>query len=223
MSRATSKKALARKKKSTCLNNLSHIDTENFEPPQLSSTPSNTNKKYSKRILKDNNSLNISIINKQDPIKKLDTEIDFKQIKPLLPALEENYKYDHVPELFYSDPEEDTIKTENVTDYESDKWTTLSDSSEDKNNTNVSDILAEIDADIEIRFEKPPRRSYPGKKRNNKSLYEDNEEIEEIEVKTIKKDKKPKSKKKIDPQEEAFIQSINEHFNDVETFNLAVE
>lgn len=226
MSRTTKKNtSMAYKKKSTFLTDLSIADAENFEPPQQSSTPSKNIIRKSKRILKDNNSLNISIINKQDQIKKKDGKIDSQQLKPIVPVVEENFKYDRVPELF-CDPEEESTEIDNTTvaNDSDDKWTTFSDISEDKNQTNVSDLLAEIEADIEVRFEKPPRRSYPGRKRNNKSLYEneDKEEKEEVEVKAIKKDRKPKQKK-IDPQEEAFIQSINEHFNDVETFSLAVE
>lgn len=231
MSRTAKDTSIVSKKKSACLNEFSIADAENFEPPQLSSTPSKriSYRKNSKRILKDNNSLNVSVINKQSQKKKQDNiEKDVEPCKLILPVIEENYKYEHVPELFCSDPEDESIETENITDTTNnesdDKWTTLSsDVSCDKNNTDISDLLAEIDADIEVRFEKPPRRSYPGRKRNNKSLYEDEEEKEETEVKTTKKDKKPKQKKKIDPQEEAFIESINDHFNDVETFNLAVE
>lgn len=226
MSRTTKKNtSMARKKKTTFLNEFSIADAENFEPPQQSSTPSKNNIRKSKRILKDNNSLNISIINKQYQITKEDENVDSQQLKPIVPVVEENFKYDRVPELF-CDPEEECAVIENTTSVNDsdDKWTTFSDVSDDKNHTNVSDLLAEIEADIEVRFDKPPRRSYPGRKRNNKSLYEDEnkEEKEEIEVKTTKKDRKPKQKK-IDPQEEAFIQSINEHFNDVETFSLAVE
>lgn len=227
MSRTTKKNtSVACKKKSTFLNDLSIVDAENFEPPQLSSTPSKNNIRKSKRILQDNNSFNISIINKQDQIKKKNGKIDTHQFKPIEPVVEDNFKYDRAPELFYSDPEEESTESENITlaNDSDDKWTTFSDVSEEKNHTNISDLLAEIEADVEVRFEKPPRRSYPGRKRNNKSLFEDEdkEEKEEIDAKTTKKDRKPKQKK-IDPQEEAFIQSINEHFNDVETFSLAVE
>lgn len=224
MSRTSKDTSMVLKKKSVLLSDFSITDAENFEPPQQSSTPSKINKSTSKRILKDNNSLNISVIKKRDKSKKVNREVDNQQYKPTLPVIVENYKYDRAPELFYSDPEDEITETEiSVTNNSDDKWMTLSNVSEDKNSTNVSDILAEIDADIEVRFEKPPRRSYPGRKRNNKSMFEDEEENEEVEVKVIKKDKKPKQKKKINPQEEAFIQSINEHFNDVETFSLVVE
>lgn len=218
-------------KKSTCSNDFSTVDVENFEPPQQSSTPAKTNSRKSKRILKDNTSLNISVINKQDQDKKVDIETDDQRWKSLLlPVIEENYEYDRVPELFCSDPEddkaEDFSKTENKTitviNDSDDKWTTFSDVSADKSGPNATDILAEIDADVQVRFEKPSRRSYPGRKRSNISLFED-EEKEEVEVKVTKKDKKSKQKKKIDPQEEAFIQSINDHFNDVESFSLIVE
>lgn len=234
MSRTAKDSSMVRKKKSTLLNDLSIMDAENFEPPQQSSTPSKIIRKNPKRILKDNNSLNISVINKQDQNKKVDTEIDNEHYKPVLPVINENLKHlkgNRVPELFCSDPEEDeedeSAITENitvsVTNSSDDKWMTLSDVSEDQNCTNVSDLIAEIEADIEVRFEKPPRRSYPGRKRNNKSMFEDEKENDEIEIKVTKKDKKPKQKKKVDQQEEAFIQSINEHFNDVETFSLIVE
>jgi len=221
MSRTAKDTSMVRKKKSDHFNDFSITDIENFEPPQQSSTPSKINKNTSKRILKDNNSLNISVIKKKDKSKKVDIKVDNQQYKPTLPIIEENYIYDKIPELFYSDPEDETKIS--VTNNSDDKWMTLSDGSEAKSCTDVSDLLAEIDADIEVRFEKPPRRSYPGKKRNNKSMFEDEEENEEVEVKVTKKNKKTKQKKKIDPQEEAFIQSINEHFNDIETFNLVVE
>lgn len=228
MSRTSKNTSMARRNKSSCLNDLSIIDAENFEPPQISSTPSKTIKKNSKRILKDNNSLNISVINnKHEYSKNEDVEIDNQIYKPISTVVEETYKYDRVPELFYSDPEDESFVSENINatmlNDSDDKWTTLSDVSEDKSCNNVSDLLAEIDAEIGVRFEKPPRKSYPGSKRKNQSLYENEEEKEEAEMKITKKDKKPKQKKKMDPQEEAFIQSINEHFNDVETFNLAVE
>lgn len=227
--RRTEKNKSMNCKKKSFLNELSIVDGENFEPPQLSSTPAKTIKRNSKRILKDNNSLNISVIKKQDQRTKVDTEIIEKQLnKPVLPIIKENFNYNRVPELFCSDPEEEeSITNENIgvsiTNDSDDKWTTLSDTSENKSCTNVSDLLAEIDADVKVRFNKPPRRSYPGRKRSNKSLYDDVEEDkEDVELKVLKKDKKPKQKK-IDPQEEALIQSINEHFNDVETFSLAVE
>lgn len=224
MKKTTKNKTTSRKKKSF-LNDFSIADAENFEPPQLSSTPAKTIQRNSKRILKDNNSLNISVI-KKDQTTKVDTEIK-KLNKPLLPIIEENYNYNRVPELFCSDPEDEPTINEDISvpviNDSDDKWTTLSDTSENKSCTNVSDLLAEIDADVEIRFDKLPRRSYPGRKRSNKSLYEDDEEEKkDTEIKVIKKDKKPKQKK-IDPQEEALIQSINEHFNDVEIFSLVVE
>ncbi|XP_025411387.1 uncharacterized protein LOC112684219 [Sipha flava] len=226
MGRTMRNKSMSYKKKSL-VNDLSIIDAENFEPPQLSSTPAKTIKRNSNRILKDNNSLNISVIKKQDQTIKVDTEIEKQLYKPNLPIIEEDYNYNRVPELFCSDPEEESTTNENtgvsVTNDSDDKWTTLSDTSENKSYSNVSDLLAEIDADVEPRFDKVARRSYPGRKRSNKSLYDDDEEEEKnIEVKVVKKDRKPKQKK-IDPQEEALIQSINEHFNDVETFSLVVE
>ncbi|VVC24847.1 Hypothetical protein CINCED_3A018600 [Cinara cedri] len=230
MSRTAKDKSMTRKKKLAYINDISILDAENFEPPQLSSTPWKSIKN-SKRILKDNNSLNISVIsNKQDQNKKLDVKID-KQHTSKIAVIKENYKHNRSPKLFYSDPEEEfTEIDDNITNISTtiindsdDKWTTLTDESESKNCTNISDLLAEIDADVELRFDKPPRRSYPGKKRSNKSMFEDKEETKEIDIKIAKKCRKPKQKKKIDPQEEAFIMSINEHFNDVETFNLAVE
>lgn len=226
MSRTAKDISMAHKKKSTRLSKFSIGDAENFEPPQQSSTPSKLHKKNSKRILKDNNSLNISVINKHDQDKTITTEIDYQQYKPILPVIIENVKYDRVPELFYSDPEDEPTETENLTvtttNDSDDKWTTFSDFSEDKSCTNVTDLLAEIEADIDVRFKKPPRRSYPGRKRNNISLYEDTEEKEEIDIQTTKKFKKHKQKKK-DPQEEAFVQSMNEHFIDIESFCLTVE
>lgn len=227
MSRTVKDTSMAYRKKSISIKDFSIVDAENFEPPQLSSTPSKIIKTNSKkRILKDNNSLNISVINKEDQNKKIRKEIDKPQYKPKIPVIEENLKENvkcnRLPELFYSDPEESFDIDENINDSD-DKWTTLTNVSEDKNCTNISDLLAEIDADIEVKFDKPPRRSYPGRKRNNKSLFDNEiEDIEEKEEKLIKKYKKPK-KQKINPQEEAFIRSINEHFNDIETFNLAVE
>lgn len=227
MSRTSKETSMVRKKKSMALlNNFSITDVENFELPQQSSTPSKIKRITSKRILKDNNSLNISVIKKHDQSKLVDVEVDNQQYKqPILPVIEENYEYNRVPELFCSDPEDESLDTQiSVTHNSDDKWMTVSDISEGKSCcTNVSDLLAEIEADVEVRFEKPPRRSYPGRKRTNKSMFEDGEENREIEVKVIKKYKKPKQKKKVDPQEEALIQSINEHFNDVETFSLAVE
>lgn len=214
------------KKKSNRRCKLSIGDEENFEPPIQSSTPSKMSKKHSKRILKDNNSLNISVINKHYQNKTINvTETDCQQYKPILPVIEENIKYGRVPELFYSDPEDEPTETENetatTTNDSDDKWTTFSDVSEDRSCSNVTDLLAEIEADVDIRFKKPPRRSYPGRKRNNISLFEDKEE-EEIDVQIQKKCKKHRQKKK-DPQEEAFVQSMNEHFGDIESFNLAVE
>lgn len=214
------------KKKSNRRCKLSIGDEENFEPPIQSSTPSKMSKKNSKRILKDNNSLNISVINKHYQNKTINvTETDCQQYKPILPVIEENIKYGRVPELFYSDPEDEPTETENetatTTNDSDDKWTTFSDVSEDRSCSNVTDLLAEIEADVDIRFKKPPRRSYPGRKRNNISLFEDKEE-EEIDVQIQKKCKKHRQKKK-DPQEEAFVQSMNEHFGDIESFNLAVE
>lgn len=233
MGRRIKDTVLADKKKSTCLNDFSIEDAENFEPPQQSSTPAKIKTRNSVRILKDNNSLNISIIKNQNKTTNLDLKFE-QPYKSILPVIEESYKYNRVPELFCSDPEEEIedVEEEETTKNEKsvtmindsdDKWTTFSDVSEDKSGTNVSDLLAEIDADIQVRFEKPPRRSYPGRKRNNKSLFEDEKEKEEVEFKVAKKDKKSKQKKKANPQEEAFIQSINEHFNDVETFSLIVE
>lgn len=231
MSRTAKNSLMACKKKSTILNDLSIMEAENFEPPQQSSTPTKIIRKNRNRILKDNNSLNISIINKQDQNKNEDTKIDNELCKYVLPVIDENLKSNRVPELFYSDPEEDkedeSAITENitvsVTNNSDDKWTTLSDASEGQSCTNVSDLIAEIEADVRDRFEKPPKRSYPGRKRSNKSMFEDEKENGEIELKVTKKNKKPKQKKKVDEQEEAFIQSINEHFNDVETFSLIVE
>jgi len=212
------------KKKSNRRCKLSIGDEENFEPPIQSSTPSKVSKRNSKRILKDNNSLNISVINKHYQNKTINVETDCQQYKPILPVIEENVKYGRVAELFYSDPE-DEPETENLTvtttNDSDDKWTTFSDVSENKSCSNVTDLLAEIEADVDIRFKKPPRRSYPGRKRNNKSLFEDKEE-EEIDVQIKKKCRKHKQKKN-DPQEEAFVQSMNEHFGDIESFNLAVE
>lgn len=233
MSRTAKDTSMVRKKKLSVLNDLSIMDAENFEPPQQSSTPSKMIKMNPKRILRNNNSLNISIVNKRDQNKKVHTEeIDNEQYKPTLSIIKENYKCIRVPELFYSDPEEENDEnsaisentTYSVANKSDDKWTTLSDASEDQNCTNVSDIIAEIEADLEVRFEKQPRRSYPGRKRSNKSMFEDEKENDEVEVKVTKNDKKkPKQKKKVDPQEEALIKSINEHFNDVESFSLIVE
>ncbi|VVC38258.1 Hypothetical protein CINCED_3A011459 [Cinara cedri] len=218
---------MAYKKKSCYFNDFSIVDAENFEPPQLSSTPFKNIKKNSKKILKDNYSLNINVIDKENQNNKSNIEIEKLPYKHKISVIEENYKHNQVPELFYSDPEESLEIDGNINDTiindSADKWTTLTDISVDKTCTNISDLLAEIDAKLEVRFEKPPRRSYPGKKRNNKSLFEDKEEKKEVEVQLTKKYKKPKQKKKIDPQEEAFITSINEHFIDVETFNLVVE
>jgi len=226
MIRTTKDTSMARKKKSVRLSKFSIGDAENFEPPQQSSTPSKLYKNNSKRILKDNNSLNISVINKEDKNKTINKEFDCQQFKPILPVVEENINYGRIPELFHSDPEDEPTVTENLTvtttNDSDDKWTTFSDVSEDKSCANVTDLLAEIEADIDVRFKKPPRRSYPGKKRNNKSLYEDKEEEEEADIKITKKYRKHKQKKK-DPQEEAFVQSMNEHFTDIESFSLAVE
>jgi len=131
--------------------------------------------------------------------------------------------------LFHSDLEDEPTVTENLTvatttindsrDDSDDKWTTFSDVSEDRSCNIVTDLLTEID----VRFKKPPRRSYAGKKRNNKSLYEDKEEEEEEHKKITKKYRKHKQKKKDDPLEEAFVQSMNEHFTNIESFSLAVE
>lgn len=227
MSRTAKDKQMApHKKKSTRISHLSIGDVENFEPPQQSSTPSKLYNKNSKRILKDNNTLNISVINKQSQNKTVITEISNQHFKPTLPVVEDNLKFGRVPELFYSDPEDEPTIVENLTvtttNDSDDKWTTFSDVSEDKSCNDVADLLAEIDAEIEVKFKKPPRRSYPGRKRNNISLYEDNEEEKGIDVKITKKQRKHKQKKK-DPQEEAFVQSMNEHFGDIESFSLAVE
>lgn len=232
MGRRTKDILIACKKKSTRPNDFFIEDAENFEPPQQTSTPAKTKTRNSNRILKDNNSLNISIIKNENITKNVDLKFDHSY-KSILPVIEESYKYNRVPELFCSDPEEeiDDIEEEESINNEKnltlindsdDKWTTFSDISKDKSDTNVSDLLAEIDADIQVRFEKPPRRSYPGRKRNNKSLFKDEEEKEVELLKVAKKNKKTKQKK-VNPQEEAFIQSINEHFNDVETFSLIVE
>lgn len=198
-------------------------DEENFEPPIQSSTPSKMSKKNSKRILKDNNSLNISVINKDDRNKTINVETYCH--KPILPVIEENVKHGRIAELFCSDPEDEPTETQNLTvtttNDSDDKWTTFSDISEDQSCSNVTDLLAEIEADVDIRFKKPPRRSYPGRKRINKSLFEEKEE-EEMDVQIKKKCRKHKQKKK-DPQEEAFVQSMNEHFGDIESFSLAVE
>jgi len=214
------------KKKSNRRCKLSIGNEENFEPPIQSSTPSKMSKKNSKRILKDNNSLNISVINKHCQNKTINEENYCQQYKPILPVVEENVKHGRVAELFYSDPEDDPTETENLTvittNDSDDKWTTFSDISEDRSCNNVTDLLAEIEADVEVRFKKPPRRSYPGRKRNNKSLFEEKEE-EEIDLEIKKKCRKHKPKKKDDPQEEAFVQSMNEHFGDIESFSLAVE
>ncbi|XP_008183181.1 uncharacterized protein LOC100162866 isoform X1 [Acyrthosiphon pisum] len=211
------------KKKPNRLYKMSIGDEENFEPPIQSSTPSKFSKKNSKRILKDNNSLNISVINKDDRNKTINVETYCD--KPILPVIEENVKYGRVAELFCSDPEDEPTEKENLTvtttNDSDDKWTTFSDISEDRSCSNVTDLLAEIEADVDIRFKKPPRRSYPGRKRINKSLFEEKEE-EEIDVQKKKKCRKHKQKKK-DPQEEAFVQSMNEHFGDIESFSLAVE
>lgn len=229
MSRTSSRKI----KKSTCHNDFSIVDTENFEPPQQSSTPAKTNSRKSKSALRDNTSLNISIINKTNQDKKVDIETDDQHYKHILPpVIEENFKHNRVPELFCSDPEDDEAEedvskiknnTVSVINDSDDKWTTFSDVSENKSSLNATDILAEIDADVQVRFKKQPRRSYPGRKRSNKSMFEDENEEEVVEVKVTKKEKKSKQQKKIDPQEEAFIQSINDHFNDVESFSLIVE
>jgi len=229
MRRTAKNTSMTRKKKSDRLSNLSIGDAENFEPPIQSSTPSKHYKINSKRILKDNNSLNISVINKENKNKKINTEFDCQQFKSILPVIEENVNYGRVPELFHSDPEDEPTVIENLTvatttiNDSDDKWTTFSDVSEDRSCNNVTDLLAEIEADIDVRFKKPPRRSYPGKKRNNKSLYEDKEEEEEEDKKITKKYRKHKQKKKDDPLEEAFVQSMNEHFTDIESFSLAVE
>ncbi|NP_001313571.1 uncharacterized protein LOC100162866 [Acyrthosiphon pisum] len=211
------------KKKPNRRYKMSIGDEENFEPPIQSSTPSKFSKKNSKRILKDNNSLNISVINKDDRNKTINVETYCD--KPILPVIEENVKYGRVAELFCSDPEDEPTEKENLTvtttNDSDDKWTTFSDISEDRSCSNVTDLLAEIEADVDIRFKKPPRRSYPGRKRINKSLFEEKEE-EEIDVQKKKKCRKHKQKKK-DPQEEAFVQSMNEHFGDIESFSLAVE
>jgi len=176
-----------------------------------------------KRILKDNNSLNISVINKDDRNKTINVETYCH--KPILPVIEENVKHGRIAELFCSDPEDEPTETQNLTvtttNDSDDKWTTFSDISEDQSCSNVTDLLAEIEADVDIRFKKPPRRSYPGRKRINKSLFEEKEE-EEMDVQIKKKCRKHKQKKK-DPQEEAFVQSMNEHFGDIESFSLAVE
>jgi len=210
---------MALKNKSTCLNNLSIADAENFESPQKSSTPFKVNKNNPQNILKDNHNLNISVINKQDQlIQKTDVDIYNQQ------KLSENYN--GLPELFHNDSDEDSTETENKTASvlnDSHNWMTLSDISVDKNGSNISNLFSEIDVDIQVKFEKPPRQSYPGKKRNNKSMFENEEENENSEVKIIKKYKKPKLKKNINTHEDILIQSINEHFSDVESFNLSVE
>lgn len=208
--------------------NVSVLDAENVGPPQLmTSTPWKSIKKKSKRILKDKNSWNISVINyEQDQNQKQEGEVYNRQRTLTVPVIEANYNYNLAPELFVSDPEEDPTEIDSdisstIINDSDGKWTTLTDVSEDC--TNISDLLAEIDTDVELRFEKQPRRSYPGKKRNNTSMFIDEEEKENVEVKIAKKCRKPKQKKNIDPIEETFIMSINEHFNDVETFNLIVE
>lgn len=216
MNHRTAKKLLVGKKKSY-FNNLSIVDTENFEPPQLSSTPAKINNRVDKGILKNSNSWNISIINKEDKKKYLDTKFDDQSCEPSLLVLKGNNSNNYQPELFNSDSEEKSIETGNISDYESDKWITISNYSE--NNSNISDIFTEIDDGIEVRFEKPPRRSYPGRKRINESLYKDDEDEEEMEPEVIK----PKRKKKVDPKEDIFIHSTNEHFSLVESFELIVE
>lgn len=208
--------------KLTFLNDLSIVDTEHFEPPQLSSTPSKII--YNpKRIFKNNNRLNSSIINKKNHKKKEGREIDNQQLKSMLPIIENNFKCNQIPELF-SDLNEslETNDTTTIND-SNDKWITFSDVSEDKNNSNISGLLAEIE--VESSFEKPPRRSYLGRKRNNTSLYqnENEKENDETEISIEKRDRKHKRRKYTDPQDEALIHSMNEHFNDVESFSLIVE
>lgn len=201
--------------------NESIVDTDNFEPPQLSSTPSKI-MYNSKRIFKNSNMLNISKIYKKDHEKKGDRETVNQKLKSMSPIIKNNIKYNRIPELF-SDPLE-SIKTDNISINDSDdKWITFSDVSEDKSNSNISDLLTDIEE--KSNFEKPPRRSYLGRKRNNTSLYldENEKENEEIEIKMEKRVKKSKQIKYTDPQDEALIQSMNEHFNDVESFNLTVE
>ncbi|XP_050522971.1 uncharacterized protein LOC126895292 [Daktulosphaira vitifoliae] len=217
------------KKKIDKLKEFSIAD-ENFEPPQQASTPAKYVRRSSRkalRTLENSNILNISAIRTQEEKKPILVE---KPLKPSLEVINEDYEFKHVPELFCSDPEneEESEITEEFTltktNESDDKWTTMNSDASDYNFTNITDIMAEIDADIVVRFEKAPRRSYPGRKRNNKSLYEDeNENDQQILLKTDKKEKRTKQKKKVDPQEEAFIRSINEHFNDVETFSLTVE
>lgn len=204
------------------------MDAENVGPPRLmASTPWKPIKKNSKRILKDKNNWNISVINyEQDQNQNPDRDIYYNRQRTLaVPVIEENYNFNRAPELFVSDPEDDPTEivydiSETIINDSDDKWTTITDVSEDC--TNVSDLLAEIDADVELRLEKQPRRSYPGRKRNNTSMFMDGEEEEKAEVKMAKKCRKPKKNNRIDPLEETFIMSINEHFNDVETFNLTV-
>lgn len=227
MIRSTKDISIGHEKKSSLLNYVSIANLENFEPPQMSSTPAKIGINNSKRILKDNNRLNISVIRKKIQRKSRNRQIDNKQLKSILPIEEDNLKYDLVPELFY-DPEE-SLKIYNTTiiNDSDDKWTTFSSVSEDKSLINDSDLIAEIGTDVEVRFEKPPKRSYLGRKRNNSSLYDLNgseeKENEGMEPKIAKKDKKPKLKENIGPQEEALILSLNEHFNDVESFNLTIE
>lgn len=202
--------------------NESIVDTEHFEPPQLSSTPSKIIYN-SKRIFKNSNISNISIINKKDHEKKGGREIVDQQLKSMSPIIKNNLKYNQIPELF-SDPIESLV-TDNISivNDSDDKWITFSDVSEYKSYSNISGVLADIE--VESRFEKPPRRSYLGRKRNNTSLDQDEneKENEETEIKMEKRIKKNKQIKFTDPQDEALIQSMNEHFNDVESFNLTVE
>lgn len=210
--------------------NISNVDAENVEPLQLfASTPWKSTKKKTKRILRDDNSWNISVINnKQDQNKKVGVDIYNQRHTPTIPIVEDNYKHNQTSVLFYSDPEDESSEIVHntcatvINDFD-DKWTTLTNVSEDKNCTNISELLDEIEEDVEPKFDKPPRRSYPGRKRNNKSMFEDEEKVDEVDVKIAKKCRKRKQKNKIDPNEEVFIMSINEHFNDVETFNLSVE
>lgn len=212
------------KKKFKHLIELNIEDTENFEPPQQSSTPSKINLKHSKNILKDK-ILNISLIDKQDQKKDVGVNHENKLCKPIL---DKNDEHDRVPELFYSDPEEEyskTIETDNTTvdiNNSDDNWKTISDYSVDENCTNDSCLFPNINANTVSRFDKPPRHSYRGRKRSSISLFEDAGKDDEIEIKTTKC-KKPKKIKHISLQEQAFIQSINDHFSDIESFSLTFE
>lgn len=233
-SKNQSKNTPSSSKKKSGFNNLLTMDSENFDLPQHSSTPINITKN-SRKILREDNSLNTTgLLNKQ---KKTPRTLYLKTKKNIENWFEDDTKTKELKQEKEICPKQKSIifsVSENVDktplrpffvkkrgvrlfeDPEEQKTEIKVCSTEDQIfkkeiQTNIEDV-SPIHS-VSLHFNEKPIKSYSGRKKSIKRLFEYTEDKKAVEVNFTKKDEKFKPEKQINPKKKSIIHSLSEHFD----------